>query len=258
MAAALQLATPACCKAALERNGNGRLALEPPLACGGGRLWRWRPRQRQDSCVRGPLPLPVLCLASSASPARSASAGAASQARLVKDDLLAAIAGSERGVRTCTAQERGAVLRPVEALAALGAEAVTTGPGLSATWRLLWTTERETLFILRRAAGWFGTRAGDVLQVIDVEKARLNNVILFPPSGAFIVDSTLQVASHQRMNFRFTGAKLKTVGRTFGLPPFGQGWLDSVYMDDQLRVAKDSRGDVLIVERAPYAWTDEV
>ena len=50
-----------------------------------------------------------------------------------------------------------------------GAEAATmtttTSPSsLSATWRLLWTTERETLFILKNA-GLFGTVAGEVYQV---------------------------------------------------------------------------------------------
>ena len=34
---------------------------------------------------------------------------------------------------------------------------------LSATWKLLWTTEKETLFIMKNAP-IFGTRAGDVYQ----------------------------------------------------------------------------------------------
>ena len=65
---------------------------------------------------------------------------------------------------------------------------------------------------------------GNILQVIDVAAGRLNNVITFPPDGAFIVDSSLDVGSDQRLNFRFTGARLKLPNRTVSLPPFGQGW----------------------------------
>jgi hypothetical protein len=36
---------------------------------------------------------------------------------------------------------------------------------LSSTWKLLWTTEKETLFILKNAR-FFGTNAGNVYQVI--------------------------------------------------------------------------------------------
>lgn len=31
---------------------------------------------------------------------------------------------------------------------------------------------------------------------------------------------------------------------------------DSVYLDDDLRVAKDIRGDYLVVDRAPYEWKE--
>lgn len=31
---------------------------------------------------------------------------------------------------------------------------------------------------------------------------------------------------------------------------------ESVYMDDEIRVAKDIRGDYLVVDRAPYSWKE--
>lgn len=31
---------------------------------------------------------------------------------------------------------------------------------------------------------------------------------------------------------------------------------ESVYLDDDIRVAKDIRGDYLVVERAPYSWKE--
>ena len=62
------------------------------------------------------------------------------------------------------------------------------------------------------------------MQVIDVDAGRLNNVITFPPDGAFIVDSRIDVEGDQRLRFKFSGAQLKLPKRTVSLPPFGQGW----------------------------------
>lgn len=31
---------------------------------------------------------------------------------------------------------------------------------------------------------------------------------------------------------------------------------DTVYLDKEIRVAKDIRGDYLVVDRAPYSWTE--
>ena len=65
-----------------------------------------------------------------------------------------------------------------------------------------------------------------VLQVIDVPGRALNNVITFQNGAAFIVDSSLDLDADnpQRLNFKFSGAKLKLPKRTISLPPFGKGW----------------------------------
>ncbi|KAL4859226.1 Acyl-coenzyme A oxidase [Chlorella vulgaris] len=157
--------------------------------------------------------------------------------------LLTSIEGSERGL--CTANGE-AVLAAAMELAQLGIGQTNTDDRLSATWRLLWTTEKETLFILKRAP-WLRTAAGDVFQVIDVESASLQNVITFPPEGAFVVNSSIEVVGPQRTSFQFTSATLQLPkDRKLQLPPFGAGWFDTVYMDDEIRVAQDSRGDILI------------
>lgn len=87
----------------------------------------------------------------------------------------------------------------------------------------MWTTEKETLFILQWA-GLFGTTAGEVWQVIDTKQGSLTNVIEFPPDGAFIVDSGISIAGADRCEFSFTGAKLKLPSREFTVPPVGKGW----------------------------------
>lgn len=124
------------------------------------------------------------------------------QSRSAKEQLLALIADQDRGIKTQSdPAKHAAIVEAINAMAAAGEGSVTTGDALSATWRLLWTTEKEQLFIVEKAP-LFGTQAGDVLQVIDVRNRTLNNVITFPPDGVFIVRSTIEVASPQRVNFR--------------------------------------------------------
>ncbi|KAG0447368.1 hypothetical protein HPP92_028359 [Vanilla planifolia] len=173
-----------------------------------------------------------------------------------KADLLRLISDQERGLRTqIDPSKRKEIIRAIEELALYGEGTVTTGASLSGTWRMLWTTEKEQLFIIKNAR-LFGTETGDVLQVIDVEKGVLNNAITFPPSGVFFVRSSIDPEPPQRVNFRFTSAVLRTGKGEIPLPPFGKGWFDSVYLDEEIRVAKDIRGDYLVVDRAPYSWTE--
>ncbi|KAI8475856.1 MAG: plastid lipid associated protein [Monoraphidium minutum] len=162
--------------------------------------------------------------------------------------LLDAIGSTERGVATSEAA-KAKIMAAVEELKHAGSGTTTTSAAaLSATWKLLWTTEKESLWIIKNA-GLFRTKAGDVFQVIDVDAGRLQNVVTFPPQGAFIVDSSIKVEGPQRTTFKFGSAKLKLPSRDLGLPPFGQGWFDTVYVDDNIRVAQDIRGDTLVVAR---------
>ncbi|KAK3141863.1 hypothetical protein QOZ80_4BG0339230 [Eleusine coracana subsp. coracana] len=174
-----------------------------------------------------------------------------------KADLLRLIADQRRGLETQSDPSRFAdIVSCIDALAASAGpdvDTVSDAAKLSGTWRLLWTTEREQLFIVQNAPV-FRTAAGDVLQVIDVPGGALNNVITFPPSGAFVVDGDIEIQPPQRVNFRFTRAKLRGSNWEVPFPPFGKGWFDTVYLDDDFRVAKDIRGDYLVVERAPYSW----
>ena len=108
---------------------------------------------------------------------------------------------------------------------------------------------QETLFITKNA-GVFGTAAGDIFQVIDVAGGTLQNVIEFPPEGAFIVDSSLtwvQGSEDAKTEFQFTSATVKlTNDREIKLPPFVKGWFKSVYCDGKIRLSRDVRGDYLV------------
>nr|XP_043620911.1 probable plastid-lipid-associated protein 11, chloroplastic isoform X2 [Erigeron canadensis] len=174
-----------------------------------------------------------------------------------KSNLLDLISNQNRGISTQSdPQKLLQITDAIDTIALLNRDQITTNnASLSGTWRLLWTTEKEQLFIIKNA-GFFGTKAGDVLQVIDVEKRNLNNVITFPPDGVFFVRSDIEITSSQRVDFRFTSAVLRGKDWEFPLPPFGKGWFESVYLDGELRVVKDIRGDYLVVDRAPYSWTE--
>ncbi|KDP28812.1 hypothetical protein JCGZ_14583 [Jatropha curcas] len=181
---------------------------------------------------------------------------ATTQSQSAKRHLLTLISDQDRGLKTQKDPEkRATIIQAIDAIAETGKGTVTTGNSLSATWRLLWTTEKEQLFIIEKAP-LFGTQAGDVLQVIDVEKKTLNNVITFPPDGVFFVRSNIEIASSQRVNFRFTSAVLRGKNWEIPLPPFGQGWFQSVYLDGDLRVAKDIRGDYLVVAHSSDNWSE--
>ncbi len=70
--------------------------------------------------------------------------------------------------------------------------------------------------------------------------------------NAFVVDSSLsREAGARRVDFKFNAARLDLPsGRTLRLPPVGAGWFDCLAVTPRLRVCRDVRGDLLVVERA--------
>ncbi|CAN6704057.1 unnamed protein product [Malus baccata var. baccata] len=245
-------------------------------------------------------------------PAKITCSAPTAQSQLAKQRLLNLIGDQDRGLMTQNNPTKlASIVKAIDDLADLGRDSVTTGGSLSATWRLLWTTEKEQLFIIQKAS-LFGTQTGDVLQVIDVGQRVLNNVITFPPDGVFFVRSDIAIASNQRVNFNSKREKLGNsiaavraglVSALFSdvkkipsrycfawLNLLSQGsyapdssilfivlytWFipedsscllkktagstlefDTVYLDDEIRVVKDIRGDYLVVDRAPYTWKE--
>lgn len=174
--------------------------------------------------------------------------------------LLATVADTGRGLE---GGNRAAVETAVDELAACGREDVEAGSAppvsiLSGTWKLLWTSERETLFLLEKGLFNVGP-ARDVFQVLDAAARTLSNVVEFGEtemSAAFVVKGTLRPESDVRCSFAFKRVELQRAdGSTFGVaPPFGSGFFDTVYCDDTLRVSRDSRGDTLIVSRERVPW----
>lgn len=116
----------------------------------------------------------------------------------------------------------------------------------SGEWECIWTNENELNFAVR--SGLFGLPWRRTYQNIDIEGCRLDNFIEFEEGGLLTVGSTISPdeSDGKRFNFRFSEASLKWRSLQVPLPPVGQGWGDLLYLDDDMRLQRDIRGDLLI------------
>jgi len=163
---------------------------------------------------------------------------------LLKRSLLEAIQDCDRGVSTSELQSKE-IGRLIDELAKLNPTEVARDC-LGGRWKLLWTTEKETLSLVK--GGFFGRPVTEVFQLIDTQEGSLSNNIEFD-GGAFEVDSSCEPGDGIRVDFAFKGAKIRFGDFALPLPPVGQGWFDCVYLDDELRIVRDSRDDALIAMR---------
>ena len=119
--------------------------------------------------------------------------------------------------------------------------ATATSSQLQKKWKLAYTTEKEINFFLDTGI------AEVIYQTID--GSRLQNEIPFVNGGYFCVEGRLEVPDDHgvRTNFEFSTAVLN-LGRwgEYRLPPVGKGWFDTIYLDDSLRIDRNSRQDILI------------
>ena len=72
--------------------------------------------------------------------------------------------------------------------------------------------------------------------------------------GALTVGSTIApdpdgAADGARFNFAFSECAVRWRALTVPLPPVGRGWGDLLYLDKELRIQRDVRGDLLVARR---------
>jgi len=123
-------------------------------------------------------------------------------------------------------------------------------PLFSGEWECLWSSETEINFLV--SSGLFGDKWTRTYQVIDVPGNRLENFILFENDGGLTVGSTIipdpQLGS--KFDINFCDASLAWKGRfRLSLPPVGSGWGELLYLDDDIRLQRDIRGDMILAAR---------
>ena len=135
--------------------------------------------------------------------------------------------------------DRGAVDDIIDQLALLNpTEGTAMSPLLQRRWKLVWTTEKEINFFLDKEL------ADQIFQTID--GTRLENLIPFRKGGSFGVAGKLVPSEGLRTEFTFESATLDLQWLRIPLPPVGSGWFDTVFLDDELRIDRNSRNDILI------------
>lgn len=152
----------------------------------------------------------------------------------LKADLLTTC--QQRKVKRADVEAKIAALTPL-----CPTPNAATSPLLQKEWILTWTTEKEINFFLDFDI------ASEVSQTID--GSELGNLIAFKRGGGLSVSGTLNVPeiSSIRTEFKFDTATLDLAKwGTYEFPPVGEGWFDTIYLDDDLRVDTNSRDDILI------------
>ncbi|CAM9664382.1 unnamed protein product [Pylaiella littoralis] len=168
----------------------------------------------------------------------------------LKERLLETVRPTNRGIST-SEEQRQDIEELITALEPFNPNAKSvTSESLSALWVLEWTTEKEILFLMEW--GLPGKPSGLVQQEIDVEAKTLSNRMLFGDDSVFEVSSSIEPEEYgPRVYFEFEACKLSYGGwLTVPLPPVGEGWFESVYLDEDLRVTRDVRGDVTVLVKS--------
>jgi len=174
----------------------------------------------------------------------------------LKAQLLQACEGQRLGADTTDEQKS-----EISALMAQLAECSPTADPASSRllrgrWDIVWTTEAELLFLT--AKGFLGLPCVAAYQTISTEpdgQSQLGNRIEFDNgaaggSGFLNVGSSCEPAAEGgRVDFRFSSCAARWRQLEVPLPPVGTGWFEVIYLDEALRLARDSRGDLQICRR---------
>lgn len=131
-------------------------------------------------------------------------------------------------------------------------------------WKLLYST----ISILGSKRTKLGLRdfinLGDFVQIIDVEQEKAVNRVTFSVaglgmlSGSFTIEASYKIASSTRVDIKFENSTLvpeqlmSLFQKNYDLllSIFNpEGWLEITYIDDTLRVGRDDKGNVFLLER---------
>lgn len=194
-------------------------------------------------------------------------------------ECIARSAGEERGIFKLDAARRAeiaALVAEAEAVNPVADPAANGAKAVEGAWRLLYTT--LTILGRRRVALAIGTsekpgfvNLGEFYQVVDCERSESRNIVVFKMalggSGTFTIragyesisDSVVAVETESSV---LSPAKLEQLlGSNIGLlseifDP--TGLLDITYLDMDLRIGRDNKGNLFVLERCDPPAEDPV
>jgi len=194
----------------------------------------------------------------------------------LKTDLLETIAGKNRGL-LATEVDRANILTIIDRLED---ENPTPKPLespklLEGDWRLVYTTSNGILGINRFPL----LQLGQVYQCIRPEQRKIYNIAELEGvpllEGLVLVEANFEAVSYKRvqvnftrlligsqrlMNYRFPRGLVEQLmaGKKFLPIDFGIGnndrnaWLDTTYLDEDLRIGRGNEGSVFVMSREKY------
>lgn len=208
---------------------------------------------------------------SSSSRGRAASSPVASvDVAELKQQLRQSLQGLDRGIFGVQAAKRQEV---ADIVAALEAQNPTHNPTqhldlVGGSWNLLYTTVTITGVKKTKLGLREFVKLGDFQQIIDTQQQLANNVVYFRVAGLGLLSGNLSikasyaVESDKRVSIKFIESTLvpEQLRQLFEknydmlLSIFNpEGWLDITYVDSELRVGRDDKGNLFVLERAQPA-----
>ena len=173
------------------------------------------------------------------------------RAALLKDELLALADRAQAGIVPLgdADQSRFDEILLVELPALRPMADPARSDLLTGEWELRWTDEKEVIFAV--ANGLFGLPWIRTYQSIDVPGGRLVNVIEFEEGGELRVGSSIapDPTDGARFNFVFGECTLRWRDLRVPLPPVGRGWGELLYLDEEMRIQRDIRGDLVLATK---------
>ncbi|XP_041992015.1 fibrillin-5, chloroplastic-like isoform X2 [Salvia splendens] len=184
----------------------------------------------------------------------------------IKQHLFAALQGINRGIFGVPSAKKSEIQNLVELLES---QNPTPEPTLclekvAGAWKLIYST----ISILGSKRTKLGLRdfinLGDFIQTINVDQGKAVNVIEFSArgltllSGQLTIDASFKIVSNSRVEISYqksviTPDQLMNVFRKnydLLLQIFNpDGWLEITYVDDALRIGRDDKGNIFILER---------
>lgn len=114
------------------------------------------------------------------------------------------------------------------------------------TWRLIWSQQAEDASALQK----FGSRQAESFQVIDGEADTLQNIVRLGSWVRIQASAQCAASSDVRTDVNIQGAGIYLGPLKIPVPTgAGTGWVDWLYLDEDIRVTRGSKGSLFVHRR---------